>query len=256
MSRKRDYRGRFVKTKFEWGCSGKVLKLLLAFCAGVGTLGAFTMIAVKGVFVPGVVAFFIWGLIFWWAIGAPKFWQKKSDEQPLDLPTNSTQTPITSDKPISNTMEWVYQRQFERLKPKIDAGLPISLNEYEIKNMKPFFDVHYPNQVINIISPIIIKTTVAGLQYHDAKKKAVKDMFKEPWGEILDLEREPFNPHGATATKILWNNHFLGYVPREYSKEISESIDLGKNVSASVDDYDANESHFNRLKIEIRIDNA
>lgn len=256
MKRKRDHKGRFVKTKFEWGCSGKALKFILAIVAGIGVLGSLPEIFTKGMFFIGVITFSIWALVLWWAVGKPKFWQKKSNEPINNLSTQPIQESKIDEQSITGTMQWVYQRQFERLKLKIDAGLPISLSEYEIKNLKPFFDTHYPNQTINIIDPVIIKTTVAGLQYHDAKKKAVKDMLKEPWGELLDLEREPLNPHGATATKILWNNHFLGYVPSEYSKEVSEAMDSGKNVSASIDDYDANDIHYNRLKIEIRIDNA
>lgn len=176
----------------------------------------------------------------------------------LQTVTFSKKSPLSSKSAapstVNKTMQWVHERQFERLKPKIEAELPISLDSYEEQNMKPFFETHYPERQIKIVAPLIIKTTVAGIQYHDAKKKAVKDMLKEPWGEILDLEREPNNAYGGTATKILWKQYFLGYVPKELSKEVSEAIDSGKEISASIDNYDHYESPFNRLKIEIRID--
>ena len=247
MNKKRGYDGRFVKANNSLGCSPKIFKGLLAIFSGFGLLGGIMGLFDKAFFGSSLFIILFWGFILWWALGSPKFWKQR-------VPTTSSAPSNYESSKLSDTMQWVRQNKFDKLKPKIEAGLPLSLDEYEEKNMRPFFEVNYPDKQIEIVRPYVIYTTVAGLQYHDAKKKEVKEMLKEPLAEILDLEREPTNKYGSTATKILWDGFFLGYVPSELSGEVSEAIDSGKQLTAFIEDYDSSENDYHKLKISIRID--
>ncbi len=193
----------------------------------------------------GLILIMFWVGLFIFLV---RKWGKK--EEVIDEP-QKTDSQIQREKVFHS----IYQRQFERLKPIIEANKPISLDQYQENNLRPFIDEAFPNVDVKIVRPVIISTTVAGFQYHDGNKKAVKDMLNDiPIGESLELKRDFENTHSKTATKIYWENYWLGFIPSEYSSIVSDAIDSGYNVSATISNYDNNKTAFFKVEIEVRID--
>ena len=256
MARLRDGAGKFVKNKtiFNLGCSSKLLKIVGLIFSISGIIGGFIpMFLDSDLKSISLFPILFWSFITWLLLGRPKFWEKKG----VDI-TQSTEIPIQkTDSQRDKVFYDIYKRQFERIKPMIEAGVPISLDSYEEENLRPFIIENYPNLDVKIVRPQEIQTTIAGFQYHDGDKKEVKKMLRDtPIGVSLTLVRDPNNPHSkeGTATQIHWENYFLGFVPSEYSKVVAEAIDKGLKVSASIDDYDSSKTSFFKVSISIRID--
>lgn len=53
-------------------------------------------------------------------------------------------------------------------------------------------------------------------------------------GDILDLRMEPENKHDSTAVAITKNGRKIGYVPKGWSKEITEALKEGRNLNVTV----------------------
>ncbi|GGD44841.1 hypothetical protein GCM10011514_06070 [Emticicia aquatilis] len=252
MAQRRDYKGRFVKknTNKRTPKTQNQLKwwqTALVFLSIIGVINGFIQMF-NGKFY-GLFVILFWVIIFF--ILARK-WGKKNGEIKEEPQANqNTEAQIQREKVFAD----IRRRQFERLKPIIEANKPISLTQYEENNLRPFIDENFPNLEVKIVRPLIIETSIAGLQYHDANKKAVKDMLNDiPIGEPLELKRDFENTHSKTATRIYWESYWLGFVPSEYSKVVSEAIDSGLTVSASINDYDDTKTSFFKVQIEIRID--
>jgi TM2 domain-containing membrane protein YozV len=220
---------------------------------------------------------FILGIIdaFIWAFGSTENWDLKFNTGQSSMnyvnekypKSNKTKRKIEIERinrereerkvQIESILQESRKKQFENLKPTIDAGLPVSLSAYEEKNLRPFMTESFPNTDIKIFRPQEISTTIAGFQYHDGYNKEVTAMLRnEPYGTPLSLKRDPDNPHSKerTATQIHWNNYFLGFIPSEYSKIVSEAIDKGLKVSSTINEYNPSASSFLKVSIDIRID--
>ena len=53
-------------------------------------------------------------------------------------------------------------------------------------------------------------------------------------GDVLQLLREPANPHDLRAVRIDWKGHKLGYVPRRANAEIARQLDAGVPLQARI----------------------
>lgn len=164
---------------------------------------------------------------------------------------NQLELPITH---RFNENHEVYKSLYERLKPSILEGKTVSLGKYTAETIQKFVDLDIPGKPLLFIEPLNLKFLVSGLKYHDYKKKEVKIMLESTDFEDLILEREPSNEFDYYATKILWKDYLLGYVPREYSKEVADLLDKGKNWSANVYDYKDYGKVAERLEVEIEIE--
>lgn len=146
-----------------------------------------------------------------------------------------------------------YKRLFEKNKDKIEAGETICLSELEEKYVQQFCDIYLPSVTIQAVRPIIIKTTLAGLEYHDYKKKAVKEILDNDPFAFLDLLPEPTNKYDLYAVKLMIEGYFLGYVPSQYCKKVAEAIKENKDVTCMISDYQTSGRISERIQIEIEI---
>ena len=76
----------------------------------------------------------------------------------------------------------------------------------------------------------LLRCPVAGFQYHQGK--SVWHRLKA--GALLDLVREPENPHDAQAVRIELEGVQIGYVPRADNAAIAHLMDTGRRVCARV----------------------
>ncbi|MBR4877012.1 MAG: SEL1-like repeat protein, partial [Rhodocyclaceae bacterium] len=76
----------------------------------------------------------------------------------------------------------------------------------------------------------LLRCPVAGFQYHQGK--TVWHRLKT--GALLDLVREPENPHDAQAVRIELEGVQIGYVPRADNAAIAHLMDTGQRVRAHV----------------------
>lgn len=155
-----------------------------------------------------------------------------------------------------HTSHKFYKRRFESVKEDIILGNQLSMDNLDEEYIGAFVEKEIPGYKMNIIRPIIIKTGIAGFRFHDYKKKEVKEMLAMDPSQRLDMELEPDNKFDVHAVKLKWEEYMLGYVPREYSTEVTKAIESGKDVICWLESYDNFGSLDDRTHIEIRIDSA
>jgi len=68
-------------------------------------------------------------------------------------------------------------------------------------------------------------------------------------GDLLDLVREPLNPHDPLAIKVMWQGHKLGYIPRAHNTEIARLLDRGGSVTTRVMSVDSGNGPWRRLEV-------
>ncbi|MGD9889332.1 MAG: HIRAN domain-containing protein [Halothiobacillaceae bacterium] len=71
---------------------------------------------------------------------------------------------------------------------------------------------------------------VAGFQYH-AGSNLIHQL--EP-GQMLELVREPDNPHDPLAVRMDWQGHKLGYVPRPANAPLAAMLDNKQTLAARI----------------------
>ena len=100
----------------------------------------------------------------------------------------------------------------------------------------------------HVTSEILVHTTLtAGLAHHEAK--SVWDAMRP--GDAIALVREPDNPHDPNAVRVEWNDHVLGYLPREDNASVARQLDRGNRLAARVARLDRYRNHRLRLEIDI-----
>jgi HIRAN domain len=95
---------------------------------------------------------------------------------------------------------------------------------------------------------ILVQSSVtAGLAHHEAK--AVWEQIKP--GDALVLAREPGNVHDASAVRVEWNGHVLGYLPRTENEAVARQLDRGNRLRARVVRLGQYRNHRRRLELEV-----
>lgn len=90
---------------------------------------------------------------------------------------------------------------------------------------------------------------LAGFQYH-----AGKTLWPQlQVGDVLDLVREPDNPHDAKAVRVEWRGHKLGYVPRRENADVARMLDRGQPLTARITRLAEVRDPWSRLRFEIVI---
>ena len=73
-------------------------------------------------------------------------------------------------------------------------------------------------------------------------------------GDLLRLEEEPQNKHDEFAIKVLTaQGEFLGYIPRYYSKSITERIQSGMTYSCKILEITADRNCSECMKVRLNI---
>jgi hypothetical protein len=97
---------------------------------------------------------------------------------------------------------------------------------------------------------IVQESPLAGFQYYEGK--AVWDMLKT--GDMLDLRREPRNPHDANAIRVEWRGEMLGYLPRRENAHVARQMDHGAVVKARIIRMTTVRNPWQRIRFEVYVD--
>ena len=77
---------------------------------------------------------------------------------------------------------------------------------------------------------VVQHAPLAGFMYYDGAR--VWDDMKP--GDRLTLVREASNAHDASAVRLEWRGHMLGYVPRHGNGDLARQLDHGSLIEARI----------------------
>lgn len=94
---------------------------------------------------------------------------------------------------------------------------------------------------------LIQQSPVAGFQYHEGE-----DVWPQlAVGDTLHLVREAANRYDRQAVRVEWRGHKLGYVPRRDNTAVSQMLDRGQRLRASITELNSETGPWGRLKMAI-----
>jgi hypothetical protein len=94
---------------------------------------------------------------------------------------------------------------------------------------------------------VVQSSNLAGFRYH-----AASEVFADlRVGDVLELEREPDNPHDANAVSLSWRGHKLGYVPRRDNATLAWSLDRGDVLRARISRLGPHPNPARRIEFEV-----
>lgn len=103
------------------------------------------------------------------------------------------------------------------------------------------------------LSPARIATVqespVAGFQYHQGQE--VWHRLRQ--GDALQLVREPHNRYDCRAVAIHWRGCKLGYLPRVENTAVSQMLDRGQRLAASIARLQASPDPWRRIRVRITL---
>jgi len=99
---------------------------------------------------------------------------------------------------------------------------------------------------------IVQESPLAGFQYYEGK--ALWAMLRV--GDVLQLRREPRNPHDPNAVRVAWRGEMLGYVPRRENAHVARQMDYGAEVKARIIRMTTARSPWQRIRFEVYVDLA
>jgi hypothetical protein len=70
-------------------------------------------------------------------------------------------------------------------------------------------------------------------------------------GDRLDLAREADNPHDASAIRVSWRGHALGYVPRRQNAALAWAMDRGERLQARISRLSEDPNPARRVEFEV-----
>lgn len=89
---------------------------------------------------------------------------------------------------------------------------------------------------------------VAGFQYHSGE--ALWSQLAT--GQQLTLTREADNQFDDRAVRVEWQNHKLGYIPRLDNAAVSQLLDRGETLEATLVRLESSSNPWDRIKVEVR----
>jgi hypothetical protein len=94
---------------------------------------------------------------------------------------------------------------------------------------------------------VVQSSSLAGFRYH-----AAAQVWSElRVGDVLELAREPDNPHDANAVSLSWRGHKLGYVPRRDNAVLAWSLDRGGVLRARISRLTSHPNPARRIEFEV-----
>lgn len=94
---------------------------------------------------------------------------------------------------------------------------------------------------------LVQSSPLAGFRYHEAPQAFPAMRL----GDVLELVREPGNPHDPSAVSVQWRGLKLGYVPRRQNDAVAWALDRGEPMSARISRL---QEHLNpRLRVEFEV---
>jgi HIRAN domain len=97
---------------------------------------------------------------------------------------------------------------------------------------------------------LVQSAPLAGFRYHAAA---------EVWpelrvGDVLELAREPDNPHDVNAIAVTWRGRKLGYVPRRDNAALAWGLDRGERLQARISRLAPHPNPARRIEIEVFVE--
>ena len=96
---------------------------------------------------------------------------------------------------------------------------------------------------------LVQSAPLAGFQYHAGT--SVWPELKP--GDLLELRREPDNPHDPYAVRVEWRGQQLGYLPRSENQAVARAMDRGERVEARIARLREHKNPWQRLLLEVFI---
>ena len=94
---------------------------------------------------------------------------------------------------------------------------------------------------------VVQSSPLAGFRYH-----AAAEVWEElQVGDLLELAREPDNPHDRNAVSVSWRSRKLGYVPRHENAALAWALDRGASFTARISRLAPGAKPSRRLEFEV-----
>lgn len=97
---------------------------------------------------------------------------------------------------------------------------------------------------------LVQSSPLAGSQYHAAGE--LRAQMKV--GDMLELVREPDNPHDRKAIRVDWRGRKLGYVPRAQNRAVAAALDQGERLVARISRLSDDPNPWRRVEFEVFIE--
>ena len=97
---------------------------------------------------------------------------------------------------------------------------------------------------------LVQSSPLAGFHHYEAK--GFWDLLRV--GDVLELRREPDNPHDPFAVAVWWRGRKLGYVPRRENGALAWGMDRGERVSARISRLTEHPNPARRLEVEVYLE--
>jgi hypothetical protein len=96
----------------------------------------------------------------------------------------------------------------------------------------------------------LLHSFVRGFQYYEGLR--LLEEMKE--GDMLELVREPDNEHDKYAIALHWNNHKIGYIPRERNNILSKLLDIGiLEMMAEISFVNTEAAHWENVRMALYV---
>lgn len=89
---------------------------------------------------------------------------------------------------------------------------------------------------------------IAGFQYYQGDNVWSHLM----QGQQITLQREPENTYDARAVAVYWRQEKLGFIPRLDNAAISQLLDRGEILIASIHSLAESDNPWKRVEVEVR----
>lgn len=86
------------------------------------------------------------------------------------------------------------------------------------------------NPAETAVHMVVRNSPLAGFRYNDGRR--VWDEMRV--GDALGVVREPENAFDASAIRLEWNGHKIGYVPRNENGALARVLDAGTTIEARI----------------------
>lgn len=94
---------------------------------------------------------------------------------------------------------------------------------------------------------LLQSSPLAGFRYYEGKQ-----LWSEMRvGDILQLVREPDNPHDSKAVRVEWQGHKLGYVPQVDNEALARFMDRGSKAEARITRMKKSRNPWRRMEFEV-----
>ena len=97
---------------------------------------------------------------------------------------------------------------------------------------------------------LVQSSPLAGSQYYAAGELWAQMKV----GDMLELVREPDNPHDRKAIRVDWRGNKLGYVPRAQNRAVAAALDQGERLVARISRLSDDPNPWRRVEFEVFVE--